>query len=293
MWEDAFLTYLRYERNYSAHTIKAYKEDIAQLKGYILEGYGVFDPVKLETDQIREWVVYLMDQGYSPTSVNRKLSAVRAFYKYLLLSGKVQKDPLCKINGPKRKKPLPGFVKEGDMDHLLEDSFFEDDFEGKRDKLIIEMFYTTGIRLAELVGLDNVDVDCIGCTLKVTGKRNKQRIIPFGQELRDNIIAYQTIRDAMVEKRCEAFFVRKNGLRVYRNLIYNVVRRNLSKVVTLQKRSPHVLRHTFATVMLNNNATLDAVKEILGHSSVATTEIYTHMTFEELKKVYKQAHPRA
>ena len=289
----SFLDYLRYERNYSEKTVLAYSEDIKQLQEFAQEEYGRFNPLEVEAELIREWIVSLMDRGYTSTSVNRKLSSLRSFYKYLLRQGEVTKDPLCKITGPKNKKPLPVFLKESEMNKLLDETDFGEGFEGCRDHLIIEMFYATGIRLSELIGLDDKDVDFSASLLKVTGKRNKQRLIPFGDELKEGMLEYVNVRNEQVLESGGAFFVRKNGERLYKNLVYNLVKRNLSKVVTLKKRSPHVLRHTFATTMLNNEAELGAVKELLGHSSLATTEIYTHTTFEELKKVYKQAHPRA
>lgn len=289
----SFLDYLRYERNYSEKTVLAYSEDIKQLQEFAQEEYGRFNPLEVEAELIREWIVSLMDRGYTSTSVNRKLSSLRSFYKYLLRQGEVTKDPLCKITGPKNKKPLPVFLKESEMNKLLDETDFGEGFKGYRDRLIIEVFYATGIRLSELIGLDDKDVDFSASLLKVTGKRNKQRLIPFGDELRELMLGYINIRNEMIPERSEAFFVRENGERLYKNLVYNLVKRNLSKVVTLKKRSPHVLRHTFATTMLNNYAELGAVKELLGHESIATTEIYAHATFEELKKVYKQAHPRA
>lgn len=293
MLTNSFLDYLRYERNYSEKTVSAYGEDLLQLEEFAREEAGDFNPVEVKPDLIREWIVSLMDKGYTSTSVNRKLSSLRSFYKYLLRQGRVEVDPLRKISGPKNKKPLPSFLKESEMNKLLDETDFGDGFKGCRDHLIIEMFYATGMRLSELIDLDDKDVDFSASLLKVTGKRNKQRLIPFGDELRDTMLAYVDVRNETVSERSGAFFIRENGERLYKNLVYNLVKRNLSKVVTLKKRSPHVLRHTFATTMLNNEAELGAVKELLGHSSLATTEIYTHTTFEELKKVYKQAHPRA
>lgn len=293
MLVESFLDYLRYERNYSDKTVLAYGEDIRQLGEFAQEEYGKFDPLEVEAELIREWIVSLMDRGYTSTSVNRKLSSLRTFYKFLLKQGEVTVNPLGKIKGPKNKKPLPVFLKESEMNRLLDDTDFGEGFRGYRDRLIIEMFYATGIRLSELIGLDNNDVDFSASLLKVTGKRDKQRLIPFGDELRELMLGYIDIRNETIPQRSDAFFIRENGERLYKNLVYNLVRRNLSKVVTLKKKSPHVLRHTFATTMLNNDAELGAVKELLGHESIATTEIYTHATFEELKKVYKQAHPRA
>ncbi len=293
MLTDSFLDYLRYERNYSDKTIRAYGEDLVQLREFAQEEMGEFNPLEVEAGLIREWIVSLMDKGYTSTSVNRKLSSLRSFYRYLLRQGLVTVDPLIKITGPKNKKPLPSFLKESDMNRLLDEVDYGGGFKGCRDRLIIEMFYATGMRRSELIDLNNKDVDFSASLLKVTGKRNKQRLIPFGEELKERMREYVDIRDEAVPERTDAFFIRESGKRFQPTQIYNLVKRNLSKVVTLKKRSPHVLRHTFATTMLNNDATLGAVKELLGHSSLATTEIYTHTTFEELKKVYKQAHPRA
>lgn len=290
---ESFLDYLQYERNYSEKTVLAYGEDIKQLQEFAQEEYGGFDPLEVEAELIREWIVSLMDKGYTSTSVNRKLSSLRTFYKYLLKQGEVVVDPLCRIKGPKNKKTLPVFLKESEMNRLLDETDFGKGFKGCRDRLVIEMFYATGMRLSELIGLDDKDVDFSASLLKVTGKRNKQRLIPFGDELRDLMLGYIDIRNETIPVRSEAFFIKEDGRRLYKNLVYNLVKRNLSKVATLKKKSPHVLRHTFATTMLNNEAELGAVKEILGHESITTTEVYTHATFEELKKVYKQAHPRA
>lgn len=294
MWlTDSFLDYLRYERNYSDETLKAYGEDIRQFQSYAEEESCVRSPQEVKAELVREWVVSLMDRKYTSTSINRKLSSLRSYYKFLLKKGEVKVDPLRKVMGPKNKKPLPVFLKERDMDRLLDDIYFGDGFEGCRDHLIIGMFYATGMRLSELIGLDNGDVDFAASVIKVTGKRNKQRLIPFGDELRNEMQEYVNVRNECVDVKSDAFFVRKTGERLYRGIVDNIVKRNLAKVVTAKKRSPHVLRHTFATSMLNHEAELGAIKELLGHESLATTEIYTHTTFEELKKVYNQAHPRA
>lgn len=293
MTVESFLHYLRYERNYSEKTIVSYGIDLKEFQGYL---NGLDSELKLEnvdSDVVRGWVVKLMESGMSGASVNRKLSALRTFYKYLLKKKMITVDPMSIVKGPKRKKPLPTFVREEDMDKLLDGDFFDDSFEGVRDKLIMTMFYETGMRLSELISLDDADIDLFSNIVKVTGKRNKQRLIPFGENLKCEIQSYVEYRNIAVGCSCEAFFVRKNGKRLYQMLVYKLVKQNLSKVVALKKRSPHVLRHSFATAMLNNDAELEAVKELLGHESVTTTEIYTHTTFEELKKVYKQAHPRA
>lgn len=290
---DSFLDYLRYERNYSDDTVKAYGEDIRQFQEFGGEDVGLQSPSEVVVDVVREWMIHLMNLGYATTSVNRKLSSLRSYYKYLLRKGEVKVDPLRKITGPKNKKNLPVFVKESEMNRLLDDEDFGEGFEGCRDHLVIAMFYATGMRLSELIGLDDGDVDFAASVIKVTGKRNKQRLIPFGEELRVEMEAYVKQRDESVPVRSGAFFVRKTGERLYPNIVRKIVTRNLSKVVTVKKRSPHVLRHTFATSMLNHDAELGTIKELLGHESLATTEIYTHTTFEELKKVYNQAHPRA
>lgn len=294
MWlTDSFLDYLQYERNYSEETIKSYREDLRQFEEFAREEIGDSAPSEVKAELVREWIVSLMDRGYTSTSINRKLSSLRSFYKFLLRKGEVAVNPLQKITGPKNKKPLPAFLRESDMDRLLDGVDFGEGFKGCRDHMIIEMFYATGVRLSELIGLDNKDVDFSSSLIKVTGKRNKQRLIPFGEELKIAMMEYVDVRNEAVPIRTNAFFVRENGERLSRSIVENLVKRNLSKVVTLKKRSPHVLRHTFATTMLNHDAELGAIKELLGHESLATTEVYTHTTFEELKKVYNLAHPRA
>lgn len=292
----SFIQYIRYERNYSSHTVFSYQNDLEQFKSYVIEQEGVFDPLAVESSWIRSWVVRLMGEGYSPLSVNRKLSSLKSFYKYLQKKNLAQDNPAKKVSGPKVNKLLPHFVKEVDMDALLDGQEFAEDFEGMRDRMIVEMFYSTGMRCSELVGLKNQDVDVRNQQLKVTGKRNKQRIIPFAPVLEEKIYTYINIRDQEMGNSSlpEAhFFVRKNGKPLSNPLTYCIVKKYLSQIPGLAKRSPHVLRHSFATSMLNGGADLNAVKELLGHSSLSSTEIYTHTTFEELKKVYHQAHPRA
>lgn len=294
MWLiSSFLEYLLYERNYSAGTVAYYKADVEELQRFIKENAGDLSPAEVDGSLIRQWIVSLMAKKMKASTLNRKLSSIRAYYKHLLRRGEVTVDPMLKVTGPKKEKPLPVFLKESEMNRLLDDVDFGDGFEGCRDHLIIEMFYVTGMRLAELVGLDRVDVDFASSLIKVTGKRNKQRLIPFDESLKEAMLAYINLRNETVPESCEAFFVNEKGSRVSRHIVSEIVKRNLSKVVTVRKRSPHVLRHTFATAMLNHEAELGAIKELLGHESLATTEVYTHTTFEELKKVYNQAHPRA
>ena len=294
MLKESFLKYLSYERRYSEHTVCSYGLDLSKFEEYLKGVDEDLDLIHVDADLVRGWVVSLMEQGYTSTSVNRKLSSLRSFYRYLLRKNMIPVDPMLKVIGPKKKKPLPVFVKEAEMDRLLDDADFGDGFLGVRDRMILEVFYETGVRRSELIDLNDADVDFSSCVIKVTGKRNKQRLIPFGEELERDLRVYLSVRDENIsERENDAFFVRKDGRRLSPGMVYLLVKRNLTKVVTLKKKSPHVLRHTFATSMLNHQAELEAVKELLGHESLSTTEVYTHTTFEELKKVYEQAHPRA
>lgn len=289
----SFLKYLQFEKNYSEKTVDSYKVDLIQIEGYIKELSEELTLINVDADIIRKWIIHLMKNGYTVSSINRKLSSLRSFYKFLLIKKEIKVDPTRKITSLKKKKPLPSFIKEKDMDKILDEIAFEDGFIGVRDKTIIEMFYTTGMRLSELIGLNDADIDFDSLQIKVTGKRNKQRLIPFGDELKGSLLKYISIRNETTNTLSEAFFIKENGERLYSELVERLVKRHLSKVVTLKKKSPHVLRHTFATSMLNNEANLNAIKDLLGHSSLSATEIYTHTTFEELKNIYKLAHPRA
>jgi integrase/recombinase XerC len=293
MYIDEFLDYLRYERNYSGHTIAAYSKDLQQFEDYVKAHQPVFfDPADTDAGLVRSWMVSMMNQGISPVSVNRKLSSLKSFFKYLMKAGKVSSNPLRLVNGPKTRKPLPSFIKENEMELLLERDDFGDDFEGVRERLILELLYDTGMRCSELTNLRNEDVDLAKMQLKVTGKRNKQRLIPFAENLRSIIVTYMEVRDYEVGSAGGYLLVQRNGEQISASAVYIIVKRLLADIPGLAKRSPHVLRHSFATSMLNNGAELSAVKELLGHSSLASTSIYTHTTFEELKKVY-HAHPRA
>jgi integrase/recombinase XerC len=292
MMIELFLRYLQYEKNYSAHTVESYKNDLRQFREFV-SGDSVFHPETIDGVWVRRWIVSLMHENYSPLSVNRKLSSLKSFFKYLCKNKYIETSPLKTIRGPKVKNPLPHFVKDLDMKKLFAVWDDEDAFEGERDKAILDVFYTTGIRCAELVGLKNDDVDFQSKMIKVTGKRNKQRLIPFSDTLRDVLQSYISIKREAIESLADnAFFVRKNGKALSNTIIYRIVNKRLSEIPTLSKKSPHVLRHTFATSMLNNGADLNAVKELLGHASLSSTEVYTHITFEELKKAYHQAHPR-
>lgn len=293
MLKECFLEYLQFEKNYSRLTVVSYGIDLTEFERYFKDLDETLDFTRIESDVIRNWVVSLMDKGLAASTVNRKLSSLRSFYRYLLRKKSVLVDPTQKVRGPKKRKPLPAFVKDADMNQILDESHFEDSFEGVRDRTILEVFYETGVRLSELVGLKDADVDLSAKQIKVTGKRNKQRIVPFGTELELQLRAYLSARNETFPLCNGSLFLNKKGCPVTNGEIYLLVKRELSRVVTLKKKSPHVLRHSFATSMLNHEAELEAVKELLGHESLTTTEVYTHITFEELKKVYEHAHPRA
>lgn len=290
---DLFLDYLKLERYYSPATVKHYRDDLKEFERFFQELDLQLSWETIDSDIVRRWMEAMMDRGNVASSVNRRLSALRSFYRYALRRNLVEKDPVHGIQGPKRKRPLPQFLKEAEMDRLLDENMWTDCYKDVLARTIIVTFYETGIRISELIGLNDKDVDYINCEIKVTGKRDKQRIIPFGDELSETLISYQHRRNAEMKCESEAFFRTEKGERVTDAQVRQIVKTNLSKVSTLKKRSPHVLRHTFATAMLNHEAGLESVKKLLGHESLSTTEIYTHTTFEQLKKVYKNAHPRA
>ena len=293
MMINEFLNYLKFERNRSDLTIKNYGEDLRAFK----EFYGNLDSrlswKSVDSDIIRDWMESMMDKGNNATSINRRLSALRSFYRFALARKLVDKDPVHGVTGPKKGRPLPQFLKENEMDRLLDAGSWTEGFEDVRDRTIIMTFYETGIRLSELTGLDDSMVDFSNRQLKVTGKRNKQRVIPFGEELLAMLRDYMKCRGKEVNLQSDALFVSAKGQRMTSSQVREGVRKNLSKVCTLKKRTPHVLRHTFATAMLNNKAGIESVKKLLGHESLSTTEIYTHTTFEQLKREYYSAHPRA
>ncbi len=296
MWIRSFIDYLKFERNYSNKTLRCYEDDLEAFEKFFKELDSTLKWGALDADVVRNWMVSMMDAGSAATSVNRRLSSLRSFFRFLLKRGMVGFDPVRGVQGPKKKKPLPVFVRESDMDRLLDGNCFADSFEGRRDRLILDLFYSTGMRLSELTGLNVEDIDLVTDNVKVTGKRNKQRIIPFGEELHvllETYISERRILADAVAGATSALFVDAKGVRLQNIKVWRLVRYYLGLVSTFSKRSPHVLRHTFATSMLNHHADLEALKELLGHESISTTEIYTHTTFEELKEMYNQAHPRA
>ncbi len=288
---DKYIDYLQYQKRYSAHTVKAYRADVEQFVSYTRLKEESMEWSAVKEVHIRKWIVSLMGNRNSPRTVNRKLSSLKSFFRFLQREG-ITANPAGLVKGPKTDKPLPVFVRENEMNQLLDEYDFGSDFKGLRNQLIIEVLYDTGMRRAELAGLKDTDVHLEEMILRVTGKRNKQRQIPIISGLADKIRVY-------LEKKQEKYpgaeylFLTGKGRPVYPKLIYRIVHKYLGFVTTLSKKSPHVLRHTFATHLLNRGADLNAIKEILGHANLSATQIYTHSTFEKLKKVYKQAHPRA
>ena len=293
MIED-FLNYLRYERNRSDLTVRNYERSLRDFESYFKNRENHLSWELVDSDLIRDWMESMMDKGDMASTVNNCLSAVRSFFRFALSRGLVSSDPAHHVKGPKKMKPLPQFVREGEMDRLIDQpEMWSNSYDDLRARTIIILFYETGIRLAELVGLNDQDIDFVNRQLKVTGKRNKQRIVPFGEELEQTLKEYMQQRDEQPVKQETALFLNNKGCRITRAQVGLIVKAGLSRVTTMKKRSPHVLRHSFATAMLNNGAGLESVRKLLGHESVATTEIYTHTTFEQLKRVYKDAHPRA
>jgi integrase/recombinase XerC len=292
--KESFLQYLQIEKRYSQHTVCSYRNDLDQFYSF-LEANGITNsPGDITSHDIRAWMVYMLDNNYSSVSVHRKISCLRVFYRYLRKEGIVRHDPLEKVVLPKRKKKLPVFVAEDALDNLLDYYDFGDSFSGIRNRTIVEMLYLTGMRRSEIIGLHIVDVDLAGAAVKVTGKRNKQRIIPLTKSFIKRLEEYIALRETFAKSGNDSwFFLTDKGNKLYDKFVYNMVEKYLAMVTTIEKRSPHILRHTFATHMLNRGADLNSIKELLGHANLSATQIYTHNTFEKLKKVYKQAHPRA
>jgi len=289
-----FIDYLRFEKRYSKHSLIAYETDLGQLAVYLKDQYSLTELKEIQATFIRSWLVTLMEKGLDPRSITRKISSLKSFYKYALKSNWVEVSPMGKITSPKVPKRLPVYVEAEKLDNLLdsEEYKFPDDFGGIRDHLIIELFYGTGMRLSELIGLDIGDVDLRQRQLKVTGKRNKQRIIPLFPALAEQISKYLYQRNG-ISSPVNSLLILENGKTLYPGFVYRLVKEKLSLISTQEKRSPHVLRHSFATEMLNKGAELNAIKEILGHANLSATQVYTHNTIEKLKEAYKKAHPHA
>ncbi|MFY0593185.1 MAG: tyrosine-type recombinase/integrase [Roseivirga sp.] len=291
---DSFLKYISFEKRYSQHTVKSYQIDLEQFQSYILHKFHVADITTATQLMIRAWVLSLMDDALSPRSVNRKLASLRSYFKFLVKRDVISQNPTAKVRSLKTQKELPNFADEQELSAYLNSDVFEDSFEGRRDQLILELLYGTGIRQAELLGLKVSDIDKNQSTIKVLGKRNKERIIPISNALLNLTEKYIYEKNHVFSHDQNSFLIVNNsGDSAYPVLIYRVVKKYLSQVSSLDKKSPHVLRHTFATHLLNKGADLNAVKDLLGHSSLAATQVYTHNSLEKLKSVFDQAHPKA
>jgi integrase/recombinase XerC len=288
-----FIEYLAVEKKYSQHTIAAYQNDLDQFAQYVTNHYGAVEVTVITHQQIRSWLAQLLSEGVKATSVNRKISSLKSFFKYLKKTGKAEGNPMAKVQSPKKPKQLPVFVEKGKMEVLTENILPEDGdgFVALRNRLVVEMLYGTGMRLSELINLKETDVDFYGQTLKVLGKRNKERIIPISKPLIEIVEKYLAVKAENSEK-C-LYLLCNKGDKMYPGLVYKIVKGNLSLVTTVKKRSPHVLRHTFATHLLENGADLNAIKELLGHANLAATQVYTHNSIERLKEVHKKSHPKS
>lgn len=290
---DKFLDYLSSELNRSQQTVESYRDDLKHFEKFAKDLSDSFSWETVDSDMVRDWMESMMDKENSAATVSRRLSALKTFYRFALARRYVESDPVYSIKGPKKEKPLPQFVKESEMDELLDRQAWGDDYNNVRARTIIILFYETGMRLSELVNLDDKDVNFVTSEIKITGKGNKQRIVPFGDELKNTLLEFRRLRDASVEVKTPALVVSDKGTRMSPSKVQDIVRSNLSRVCSLKKKSPHVLRHSFATAMLNHHVGIENLKKLLGHASISTTEIYTHTTFEQLKRVYNEAHPRA
>ncbi|HQG37150.1 MAG TPA: tyrosine-type recombinase/integrase [Bacteroidales bacterium] len=292
-YKESFLKYLQAGKHYSHNTLLSYGNDLDKFVAFIGNSDKTGDLSTVTSYDIRGWIMEMIDEGYSTVSVHRKISCLRSFYRYMLMEGNIKKNPLDGVVLPRRQKRLPVFVDESALNKLLDDYDFGDDFKGLRNRTIIEMFYTTGIRRAELTGLKCTDVDFYENTVKVTGKRNKQRIIPLVISFVPKLKDYMRMREEVFGTGDGWLFMTDSGKKMYDRCVYGIVNSYLSLVTTIEKKSPHILRHSFATHMLNRGADLNSIKELLGHASLSATQVYTHNTFEKLKEVYKRAHPRA
>ena len=290
---DSFLNYLRFEKRFSPHTIISYQNDLSQFETFLKVSFED-TPQTATYSMVRSWIVQLAEKQMDPISINRKIASLRSFFKFLMRRELISKDPMTKIKVLKTKKKLPHFVKEPEMVTVLDQQQFEDTHEGWRERMVLELLYDTGIRLSELVNLKENQINLQERTIKVLGKRNKERVIPFSDSLVSIINGYRKARNKQVAARDHGcFVVSDTGGKCYAMLIYRIVKKHLGKFTSVEKRSPHVLRHSYATHLLNKGAEINAVKDLLGHSSLAATQVYTHNSTERLKKVFDQAHPKA
>ncbi|MDX2001081.1 MAG: tyrosine-type recombinase/integrase [Chitinophagales bacterium] len=289
---ESFLNYLRFEKRYSPHTLLSYQNDLEQFSLFLSSTFEIADAKDVSHTYIRSWMASLMEDGITPRSINRKLSALKSYYKFLIKRGEVLKDPTLKIVSPKTKKRLPTYVEEEKMQQLFFGIEFEEGFSGSRDKMLLELLYGTGMRRAELMNLKLTDINLGQKLIKVLGKGNKERLIPYNTQLEESLKGYLE-QLHLTFPTCEWLICNDKGGKMMPEAIYRTVKKYLSMVTTIEKRSPHVLRHTFATHLSNNGAELNAVKELLGHSSLAATQVYTHNNIDKLKDIFKQSHPKA
>jgi integrase/recombinase XerC len=288
-----FLEYLQFEKRYSPHTIISYRTDLEQFFAYLASQYDNPPVTAITPRFVRSWLAEMREDEMTAKSLNRKISSLKSFFKFQLKVGTIQQSPMTTVVAPKVGKRLPSFVAQDDMLTLQQYVEFPDTWKGQTDKLLIALFYATGMRLSELINLKESQLDVSNCQVKVLGKGNKERIIPVSKELMDQLVAYSDNKKKLEVTAADNVFVNEKGKPLYPKYVFNVVKSNLSLVTTVQKKSPHILRHTFATHLTNNGADLNAVKELLGHGSLAATQIYTHNTIEKLKDIYKKAHPKA
>jgi len=288
----SFIHYITYERRYSGNTVKAYDNDLHAFSAFLESTYNLSDPVQSNHEMIRSWIVKLMDEGISPRSVNRKISSLKSYFKYLLKEGVIERSPVQQIVTVRASKQLPSYISQEDIIDFLNQPVDTGDFNSLRDKIIIEILYSTGIRRSELISLKNSSVDNQRSLLKVTGKGNKERIIPLSKKLLDHIQEYTESKQKTIKANSPYLIVTDKGRKAYPEFILRKVKSGLSGLKNI-KKSPHILRHTFATHMLNNGADLNVIKELLGHADLTATQVYTHNTIKQLKSIYKKAHPRA
>jgi len=293
MLVEQFLSYLKHEKKYSELTIKAYQTDLKSFDSFLQDQHKSF--AEVQTRDIRHWLMHLSDKKLSERTINRKIATLKSFYKFLIKTGTIQTNPTATLSGLKVHRKLPVPFSQTEMDLLFDSDLFPDDFEGFRDRIIVALFYTTGIRRAELINIKMIDVDFHKKELKILGKRNKERIVPLLNSMLHDIEVYLKLREETfaMETTEPYLFVTKKGKKMYDILVYRIINLYLSSVSVKHKKSPHMLRHTFATHLLNNGADLNSIKELLGHSSLAATQIYTHSSIQELKNVYQKAHPRS
>lgn len=290
---DSFINYLNYEKRYSPHTITSYTRDIEQFNSFILDQFDLEDVREVHHNHLRSWMVHLMENGMTAKSVNRKLSALKSYFNFLIRSAYLDSNPTAKVMAPKIEKRLPAVIQERELDELLDEIVFEENFKGTRDRMLIELLYATGMRRAELISIKDRDVDHSSLLIKVLGKGKKERLIPISRTLSRQIKDYIECRNTHFEKEVfPALIVGHSGNQMYPKFVYNTVKRYLTLVSTSAKKSPHILRHSFATHLSNKGASLNAIKELLGHSNLSATQIYTHNSIEQLKKVYDNAHPK-